>query len=343
MLIRESTLRRIVREELIRSSLNEDAAAAGAGGGSQAYGPVKPIDFRSKISDVQKAIIAKFRTARLPRESWVNGGQGQIYDALVTKLAEVQMVNTLVPMMISGGKDDAVATNLVSFLGNIPATNPPQQNPQKTATSIALVLVRGLREIIQSMNLGILNQTPVKPQEAKSAGGYNWLKDKGGTQPYYVRLPSGVQYTTPVPAQPDPTLGGSFADVLEPVVLGQKILMSGSKGPAVRAWQALLNIFNKAVGRKEIKIDGAFGPDTVESTEAFQIEAGITPPDSKVGQQTLYKFFGRQSTRTGAKGDTTQKGGFIAGAETSGGGLPTGAGAMTMNPAYLAGQKITQR
>ena len=343
MLIKESTLRRIIREELVLSTLREDAAAGAAGGGAQAYGPEAPTDYRSKISDVQKALTAKFITARLPRESWTNGGQGPIYDALAKKIADVQMINMFVPMILSGGKDDAVATNLVSFLGNIPATNPPQQNPKQTAMSIALVLAKGLREIIQSLKLGILNKTPVKPGEAKTAAGYNWLKDKGGTQPYYVRLPNGVQYTTPIPMEVEPSIGGTYADVLEPVLMGQKILAAGSKGPMVRAWQILLNVFNRANARNEIKVDGDFGKDTIDATEAFQIEAGVRPVDMKVGQQTMYKFFGRQSTRTGVKGDTSDKGGFIAGAETSGGGMPVGLGASQMNPAYYAGQKITQK
>ncbi len=344
MLIKESTLRRIIKEEITRSILREAAAAPAAGAAAPAaYGPEKPVDYRSKISDVQKQLTAKFMTARLPRESWVNGGQGPIYDALVKKAADVTIVNTLVPMMLSGGKDPDIAANLVSFLGQIPKTNPPQQDPQKTANAIALVIVRGLREIVQALKLGISGETPVKPGEAKTAGGYNWLKDKGGTQPYYVTLPDGTSYQTPVPMAVESSIGGAFADVLEPIVLGKKILVPGSRGADVRAWQILLNVYARASSKKEIKVDGVYGEDTKALTEEFQIAAGFTPPDLKVGQQTMYKFFGRQSSRTGAKGGITDKGGMISGATTSGGGMPVGLGASTMNPAYYAGQKVTQR
>jgi peptidoglycan hydrolase-like protein with peptidoglycan-binding domain len=70
-----------------------------------------------------------------------------------------------------------------------------------------------------------------------------------------------------------------------PPILGRRVIQSGSRGGAVKAWQRVLI----DSGQKEVVVDGFFGPETVTATKFWQSQRKLNP-DGQVGPDTVSKM-----------------------------------------------------
>ena len=102
----------------------------------------------------------------------------------------------------------------------------------------------------------------------------------------------------------------SWLPTLMPIIRGQKVLQKGSKGADVKIVQEMIRIIQSQNGQGAASAmpgsalipDGDYGNNTYNAVYAFQTATGLYGKDGKVGQQTLLQLFGRDSTMTGYTG-----------------------------------------
>ncbi len=345
MLIKESTLRRIIREEARRSLREETAPPAivpggpqdqwkgvslrisslaatfstevPGGGGPKLLAAVKDLIAKGNQSAYAKFVNKPATVTNAPPTA--NGELGRLACVLAALADGKSYTDFLSAQTILMGKtttQDILSAPLIKALGG----------DANTAT--------GRMSDIQTLGTKA-RPDYVKPAQAPMAadpGAGTFLSSElAGNVPSNVKI-GRLSYTLPANtiAQITPSL--------LPVAKGQKILAKGSKGADVAALQQLLNLIAQQNPNvlTQIKSDSDFGDATVAAVTAYQKAAGVVA-DGKVGQQTLAQIIGRNASMTGQAGD---KGNTFRGLQTAAGTTP--AGVAGVNPNRIIATKPTQ-
>jgi len=346
MLIKESTLRRIIREEARRSLREAENAPLRTAGG--------PEDRWDGLVSSTTNFATKFATAAKGK-----GGA----PALSSALKDLQMkgmtskyaaMANAAPGTITGAPaNNGAIGKLVCLLAGIVEM---RAYTDYNSAQVVLTGISGGQDIVGPMILDALDGNGnaaasmidniktlgsamppgyTKPAQAPMAvdpGAGTFLSSElSGNVPSNVKI-GRLSYTLPANtiAQITPSL--------LPVAKGQKILAKGSKGADVATLQQLLNLIaqqNPSV-LTQIESDSDFGNATLAAVTAYQKAAGIVV-DGKVGQQTLAQIIGRKSSMTGRDGD---KGNYFSGLQAATGTTP--AGVAGVNPNRIIATKSTQ-
>jgi len=344
MLIKESTLRRIIREEA-RRSLREALTAP-------SDTPADVTNTAQQWKDAYAEPFLNFVTSIAASATQIGGGMG------VGRLSAAAKSLTVYG---SKSKYAKFAVNKTAKVTNTPPGIDPDLGPlacvlaslaeekQITdwngATQILLdktsqqdilsrILIKALggvpnRSTQMLDNINKLGATlvpgggPAQAPMAVDPGAGTFLSSElSGNVPSNVKI-GRLSYTLPANtiAQITPSL--------LPVAKGQKILAKGSKGADVATLQQLLNLIaqqNPSV-LTQIESDSDFGNATLAAVIAYQKAAGIVV-DGKVGQQTLAQIIGRKSSMTGQAGD---KGNYFSGLQAATGTTPAGVAGVNSN------------
>jgi len=342
MLIKESTLRRIIREEA-RRALREEAGdlggitvawprsvevtssfarafaqAAGTGG--------RALEFVQALKSIHaygmKSEYARFAVAPPATVTGAPGGGAQMYGKLLCLMAS--MANK------QAYTDYASAQTVL--------TGKSSNNTDVVGPMILKALGGSAGE---SEVLGMINQikylasnvppdgVPEQAARAVDPGESTYLNQiTNSNNPLHVVVGS-LDYTL------QPSIATMIAKNLNNVAAGKTVLRNGSVSAGVADIQRLLNAVADQTGFFEkIVVDGKYGGGTIAAVRAFQTGANITV-DGTVGQQTLAQMLGLDSTVTGAAGPKGQTGSGRPGARQAGVGTAN-------NPAQFIAQQPTQ-
>lgn len=345
MLIKESTLRRIIREEAYRSLREETAPPAITPGGPQdqwkglslrisnfaaAFSTEVPGGGGPKLLAAVKDLIAKGNQSAYAK--FVNK-PATVTDAPPTANGELGRL-ACVLAALADGKSYTSFLNAQTILMGKTTMQDTLSAPLIKALGGDANKATGMMSNIQELGTKA-RPDYVKPAQAPMAadpGAGTFLSSElGGNVPANVKIGS-LSYTLQA------NTISQITPSLLPVAKGQKILAKGSKGADVAALQQLLNLIAQQNPSllTQIKSDSDFGNATIAAVIAYQKAAGIAA-DGKVGQQTLAQILGRKATMTGQAGD---KGNYFSGAQTAAGTTP--AGGAGVNPSRIIAQKPTQ-
>jgi hypothetical protein len=352
MLVKESTLRRIIREEA-RLSLREEngnlggitlawpqsveitssfakAFAQAAGTGGRALEFVRAL--KSIYAYGMKSEYASFVIAPPATVTGAPGRGAQMYGKLVCLMAS--MANK------QAYTDYASAQTAL--------TGKSSNNKDVVGPMILKALGGSAGE---SEVLGMINQikylasivppdgVPAQAAPAVDPGTGTVFSNAAGNANVAVNVKKGSLSWNFTAAQ-----ASGWLPTLMPIIKGQKVLQSGSKGADVKIVQEMIRIIQSQNGQGAASAmpgsalipDGDYGNNTVKAVIALQKATGLAV-DGKIGQQVLFQLFGRSSTITGATGD---KGNYFNGAVSADGTTP--AGGAGLNPNALIATRPTQ-
>lgn len=344
MLIKESTLRRIIREEAVRA-LHEETG--GASGGIAAAWP-RSVEVTSSFGRaLAQAVGTKGKVLEFLRALKSIHAYG--------KKSKYAAFAAAPPATITGapGKGAQMYGKLVCLMASM--ANQQKYTDYASAQAVLTGNSSNNTDVVGPMILKALGGSG---GESEVLGMINQIKYLASNVP-----PDGLPAQAAPPA--DPGAGTVFTNALSrtsapvnvtkgkltwnftaeqvsgwlptlmPIVNGQKVLQKGSKGADVKSVQEIIRIIQSQNGQgtasampgSALKPDGDYGNNTVNAVFAFQKATG-TKQDGVVGQQTLFQLLGRSSTVTGAAGD---KGNYFSGMVSDAGTTPAGAAGINPN------------
>jgi len=268
MLIKESTLRRIIREEARRSLREETAPPATVPGGL--------ADQWKGLSQRISGIAASFSTA-------IPGGGGPKLLAAVKDLiakgnqSKYAALAVAVPSAVTNAPPTANGEigRLVCLMASL------ADNKKYTDYASAQTILTGKSSPTQDL---------VGPIVIKALGGN--ANTATSIMDDIKTLGSNPAPGYTAPAQ-NPQV--NISDNLKAVAGGKQVLRQGSKGAAVTDLQNLLNMISPG----SVTVDGDYGNETIEAVKAYQTAKKIKV-DGIVGRETLSSMFGQRASMTGA-------------------------------------------
>ena len=343
MLIKESTLRRIIREEA-RRALREDAGDLGGiavawprsvevtssfgRAFAQAVGTKgRVLEFLQALKSIHaygmKSKYAAFAVAPPATVTGAPGKGAQMYGKLVCLMASManQQAYTdyaSAQAVLTGNSSnnvDVVGPMILKALGG------------SAGESEVLGMINQIKYLASNVPP---NGLPAQASAAVDPGASTYLNQitNAPSAPLNVVVGS-LNYTL------QPNIATMIATNLNNVAAGKTVLRKGSASAGVADIQRLLNAVADQTGFFEkVVVDGKYGSGSEAAVRAFQTGAGITV-DGAVGQQTLAKMLGLDSTMTGAAGPKGQTGSGRPGARQAGVGTAN-------NPAQFIAQSPTQ-
>ena len=329
MLIKESTLRRIIREEA-RRSLNEmetvvDNANTVTGTAEQWKGIAGPfLDFVTSIAasaGKKGGGMGASRLSAAAKSLTQYGSKSKFAKFAVNQSAKV----TSVPPGIDPGLGPLAC--VLASLTKDPVQGRPvtdwgsatldllDKTSQQDILSPILIKALGGDATKSSSMLSDINKLGatlvpggVPAQAAPAADPYagTIFSIAAAGRPTQVNVTKGRLTWRFTEQQVN-----SWLPTLMPIIRGQKVLQKGSKGADVKIVQEMIRIIQSqneqgaasAMPGSALIPDGDYGNNTYNAVYTFQTATGLYGKDGKVGQQTLLQMLGRDSTMTGYTGD----------------------------------------